>query len=177
MDAANQERIGLRSNQKSCVTGALWESSLQFAEDLAPDAPCRCGRCVRAAPNARRPAHRYRVCGARNRELRDRQVGAANGAPYIAASHSGTTVQRLRGEIRSKMFRHTYCAARLQTLDNGAPVSVYTVAKELGHGGDALVKRVYGHLGEVRHRADVVEYRVKQHKARLGARLRLLRSA
>jgi hypothetical protein len=32
------------------------------------------------------------------------------------------------GEIRSKMFRHTYCAARLQTLDNGAPVSPYTVA-------------------------------------------------
>src|SRR5213594_2696726 len=31
------------------------------------------------------------------------------------------------GEIRSKMFRHTYCAARLQTLDQGAPVSVYTV--------------------------------------------------
>jgi integrase len=30
------------------------------------------------------------------------------------------------GEIRTKMFRHTYCAARLQTLDHGAPVSVYT---------------------------------------------------
>jgi len=35
-----------------------------------------------------------------------------------------------RGEIRSKMFRHTYCAARLQTLDQGAPVSLFTVAKE-----------------------------------------------
>jgi integrase len=31
------------------------------------------------------------------------------------------------GEIRSKRFRHTYCAPRLQTLDHGAPVSVYTV--------------------------------------------------
>ena len=74
-------------------------------------------------------------------------------------------------EITSKMFRHTYCAARLQTLDRGAPVSVYTVGKELGHGGDALVKRVYGHLGEVRHRAEVVEYRVEQHAAKLGDRL------
>ncbi len=55
------------------------------------------------------------------------------------------------------MFHHTYCAARLQTLDAGAPVRVYTVAKELGHGGDALVKRVYGHLGQQRHRAEVVE--------------------
>jgi len=51
------------------------------------------------------------------------------------------------------MFRHTYCATRLQTLDQGAPVSLYTVGKELGHGGDSLVRRVYGHLGEVRHRA------------------------
>jgi integrase len=81
------------------------------------------------------------------------------------------------GEIRSRMFRHTYCLARLQTLDHGAPVSVYTVGKELGHGGDALVKRVYGHLGEVGHRSVVVEYRVTQHRAKLGARLRLLRSA
>ena len=38
-----------------------------------------------------------------------------------------------RGEIRTRLFRHTYCAARLQTLDAGAPVSIYTVARELGH--------------------------------------------
>lgn len=81
------------------------------------------------------------------------------------------------GEVRSKAFRHTYCAARLQTLDNGAPVSIYTVGRELGHGGEALVKRVYGHLGEVRHRSEVVEYRVEQHKRKLKAKLVLLRSA
>ncbi len=79
-----------------------------------------------------------------------------------------------RGEIRSKMFRHTYCAARLQTLDQGAPVSPYTVAKELGHGGEAMLRRIYGHLGQVRHRADVVEYRVEQHADRLGERLEAL---
>jgi integrase len=67
------------------------------------------------------------------------------------------------GEIRSRMFRHTYCAARLQTLDQGAPVSPYTVAKELGHGGDHLVKRIYGHLGQHRHRSEVVEYRLEDH--------------
>jgi integrase len=75
------------------------------------------------------------------------------------------------GEIRSKMLRHTYCAARLQTLDRGAPISPYTVGKELGHGGDALVRRVYGHLGQVRHRSEVVEYRVGQHLAVLQSRL------
>jgi integrase len=79
-----------------------------------------------------------------------------------------------RGTVRSKMFRHTYCSARLQTLDQGAPVSIYTVGKELGHGGDSLVKRVYGHLGQVRHRADVVEYRVEQHRAKLVDRLAAL---
>lgn len=75
------------------------------------------------------------------------------------------------GDIRPYAFRHTYCAARLQTLDKGAPVSVWTVARELGHGGRGLVDRVYGHLGEVRHRSDVVEYRVEQHKDKLGDRL------
>lgn len=106
-------------------------------------------------------------------------------------SHSGVMVTDFRkaldavakrlgykgGEVRSKAFRHTYCAARLQSLDQGAPVSVYTVGKELGHGGDALVKRVYGHLGSVRHRAEVIEYRVEQHQARIVEGLRLLRIA
>src|SRR5437660_2524986 len=75
------------------------------------------------------------------------------------------------GEIRSKMFRHTYCAARLQTVDQGAPVSTYTVAREMGHGGEAMVRKVYGHLGQVRHGAEAVEYRVEQHAAKLGARV------
>lgn len=64
-------------------------------------------------------------------------------------------------EIRTKVFRHTYCAARLQTLDGGAPISPYTVAREMGHGGMALVNRVYGHLGTVRHRSEHVEFRVE----------------
>jgi integrase len=63
------------------------------------------------------------------------------------------------GEIRTKMFRHTYCAARLQTLDRGAPVSPWSVAKEMGHGGRTLVDQVYGHLGTIGNRSEVVEYR------------------
>jgi len=31
----------------------------------------------------------------------------------------------------------TCCAARLETVDQGAPVSTYTVAREMGHGGEA----------------------------------------
>jgi len=81
------------------------------------------------------------------------------------------------GEIRTRIFRHTYCAARLQTLDRGAPVSPWTVAREMGHGGRSLVDRVYGHLGDVRQRGEVVEYRVEHHEEALGERLKRLRSS
>lgn len=81
-----------------------------------------------------------------------------------------------KGEIRSKMFRHTYCAARLQTLDSGAPVSTFTVSRELGHGSKDMVERVYGHLGAIRYRSEAVEYRVEQHAERLAERLEQLRA-
>jgi integrase len=77
------------------------------------------------------------------------------------------------GEIRTKMFRHTYCSARLQTLDRGAPVSEMVVARELGHGGFELVRRVYGHMGQIRHRSEVVEYRIGQHLEVEGVKERL----
>jgi hypothetical protein len=40
-----------------------------------------------------------------------------------------------------------------------------------------VVKRglARGHLGEIRHRSEVVEYRVKQHKAKLGEKVRQLK--
>jgi integrase len=59
--------------------------------------------------------------------------------------------------VRSRIFRHTYCSARLQTLDHGEPVSTYTVRCELGHGSDDMVNKVYSHLGDVRHRSESVE--------------------
>lgn len=61
--------------------------------------------------------------------------------------------------LRSKMLRHTYTAARLQTTDHGRPVSVYTVAQELGHKSTNMVEEVYGHLGTFRHRGEEVEFR------------------
>ena len=76
-----------------------------------------------------------------------------------------------RGEIRCRIFRHTYTAARLQTLDHGAPISLYTVTRELGHGSEDMVRRVYSHLGTFRHRSEMVEYRVEQHFERLGDQL------
>ena len=55
------------------------------------------------------------------------------------------------GEIRSRIFRNTYCAARLQTLDHGARWLFATVSRELGHRSTAMVV-VYVHLlGKVRY--------------------------
>lgn len=76
-----------------------------------------------------------------------------------------------KGEIRAQRFRNTYCAARLQTLDHGAPVSPYTVAREMGHASMDMVQRVYGHLGEIRHRAEVVEYRTSPKRAQFPSNL------
>ena len=60
-----------------------------------------------------------------------------------------------KGELGTRVFRHTWTAARLQTLDHGAPVSIYTVSRQLGHGSEEMVRRVYAHLGSVRHRSEV----------------------
>ncbi len=78
------------------------------------------------------------------------------------------------GEVRCKMLRHTFTAARLQCLDRGAPISVYTVARELGHGGEQMVRRIYGHLGEVRHRSEDLEYRVDPSRKEVAERYRAM---
>ncbi len=97
------------------------------------------------------PSEHRRVRGRDDEEM----IGDIRKALDTVAVQAGWAA----GEIRPYAFRHSYCAARLQTLDVGAPVSPYTVGRELGHGGDALVKRVYAHLGQTRYRADVMEYR------------------
>ena len=96
------------------------------------------------------------------------------------------------GEVRTRAFRHTYCSARLQTVqrilapgrdltDEDAwefiEVSKWTVQKEMGHGGAQLVDRIYGHAQRLPVRSDVVEYRVERHREELGERLRALAAA
>ncbi len=50
-------------------------------------------------------------------------------------------------------------------------MSLYTVSREMGHGSQAMVEKVYAHLGAVRHRAAELEFRVDQHVAALKDRL------
>jgi hypothetical protein len=56
-------------------------------------------------------------------------------------------------------------------------VSPYTVARELGHGSTAMVEKVYSHLGTLRQRSEMLEYRVERRAATLEDRLDFLRGA
>ena len=63
------------------------------------------------------------------------------------------------GYVRTKAFRHTYGSMRIQTVDAGEPVAIYTVSRELGHRDTKMVEQTYGHLLSTRHRRSVVSYR------------------
>lgn len=63
------------------------------------------------------------------------------------------------GYVRTKAFRHTYGSMRIQTVDAGEPVAIYTVSRELGHRDTKMVEQTYGHLMNTRHRRAVVSYR------------------
>lgn len=64
----------------------------------------------------------------------------------------------LEKHLTPKVFRHTYTATRIQTLDHGAPVSPYTVARELGHTNINRIRDTYGHLQRRRLRLEEVRY-------------------
>lgn len=68
-------------------------------------------------------------------------------------------VEMIIPPLRSKILRHTYTTARIQTTDNGKPISLWTVAQELGHASINMVQDVYAHLGTIRYRGEEVEYR------------------
>ena len=61
-----------------------------------------------------------------------------------------------------------------KSSNRGASVSTSTVSREMGHGSQEMVDQVYSHLGQVRHRSEVVEYRIDQHSEQLADRLAAL---
>lgn len=98
----------------------------------------------------------------------DRSAGvlfpSPNGGPLrdvrtaLAHAFRGANLEKPTGK-EWHLFRHSYTALRLQTLEHGAPVSPWTVKTELGHGSLSQIEATYGHLLDVRHRLDRVEYR------------------
>ena len=102
-------------------------------------------------------------------------VQAANNQGLLFPSTSGGLLTDIRGslsaavadtkigkEVTTHTLRHTYAATRIQTLDHGAPVSPYTVMRELGHRSLKLIEETYGHLQDRRNRSEFVEYREAQ---------------
>ena len=60
--------------------------------------------------------------------------------------------------VTPKVCRHTYCSARLQSLDQGQPVAEFTVERELGHSSGQMIREIYVHLGQIRQRTEGVEF-------------------
>ena len=78
------------------------------------------------------------------------------------------------GSVRLHQLRHTYTAARIQTLDRGAPVALYTVARELGHKSQTMIERRYGHMHDRAAGAEDVSFRIEAHRDIVADRLALL---
>ena len=93
-----------------------------------------------------------------------------------ALAHIASRAGFPEGYVHLHMLRHTYTAARIQTLDRGQPVALYTVARELGHRSPNMIEDRYGHLHDRTEMGgkEVVEFRVEDHQEALGARLLVL---
>jgi len=63
----------------------------------------------------------------------------------------------------------------LQTVGHGYPVAPFTVSCELGYTSTTMVEKVYSHLGDVKHRSEVAEFRVEHHKEALKDKLEAIR--
>lgn len=73
--------------------------------------------------------------------------------------------------VRLGVFRVTYASARVQTLDNGAPISIWTVQQEMGHATIEMLKDVYVRIGAIRRRGIEVAYPWNEYARDLDTRL------
>jgi integrase len=73
-----------------------------------------------------------------------RGTGAVKCRHYltVVAASTAHKASPRSASLRHWIFRHTYAATSLQTLDRGTPVSLYTVSRELGHDSEEMVRRV-----------------------------------
>lgn len=87
------------------------------------------------------------------------------GRPYTDVRPSIEEAREAAGiekAITWNTLRHTYASLRLQTLDNGAPISLFKVARELGHSSPTMIFKHYGHVLESPQRLEMVEYRIRE---------------
>jgi integrase len=90
-----------------------------------------------------------------------------------ALDHIAVRAGFVKGDIRLHGLRHTYAAARIQTCDRGHPIALYTVAREMGHKSTDMLEDRYAHLHDRTKEGDaeLVEFRVENHKKELADRL------
>lgn len=85
------------------------------------------------------------------------------GIPIATVRRAFATVLQRSGidqKITPYWLRHTYASHRLQTLEGGAPIALFSVARELGHASTRMLEQHYGHLILDRSaRSEVVTYR------------------
>lgn len=85
-----------------------------------------------------------------------------DGAPLGTLRWALTTLEDrtpdMDKHLTLKVFRHTYTATRIQTVERGHPVSLFSVARELGHKGVSRIEDTYGHLQNRRTRLEEVRY-------------------
>lgn len=128
----------------------------QLEEILRPYMTQRAPRSGLVFPSEK-STDRYQVMiSAPNEPIRQ----ARNIAAAMLGGSRGESL--LAKQVTPRALRPTYCSARLQTLDFGRPIAETTVYFEMGHGSEKMIKAVYGRLGRIRHRGDVVEYRLEE---------------
>lgn len=127
----------------------------------------------------RAPGEMTTAARKREKEIARWTKGVRGPKPAVSleALRETPLAERIIPPLRFKMMRHTYCAARLQTLDGGKPIATFTVASELGHVDEKLVKKIYGHLGKNRYRSEHVEYLAAGAAFRAGTAQQMKRSA
>jgi integrase len=153
----------LSGTRRSEATGLEWED-VDFERGLIRLRPNRwrklkrphCARSIRLWPQLRET-------------LEPLQQGSGlvvpnrNGKPYTdlrRGMEAAAERAKITKPISWNTLRHTYASLRLQCVENGAAISPFKVAKELGHKGLTMIFEHYGHILESPQRLELVEYRV-----------------
>lgn len=145
---ANRWR-GIKTKERRTVP--LWP---QLEEILRPYLARHSHRSGLLFPSEDSDATRQVMLAAPNKPLKLAQAIAAE----LLGEERGRAL--MVKKLTPRALRPTYCAARLQTLDNGQPIAIWTVRGEMGHSSMKMIEQVYGRLGTIRHRSEVVEYRL-----------------
>lgn len=76
-----------------------------------------------------------------------------------------------KGSVRTRMFRTSYITHRLASIDHGAPIEPYKVAREVGHNSLKMIMRVYGRVQRRRVRMEEFAFRSDAIGPRMRERL------